>query len=102
MATRQPGGGKPGARENKKPSAQTSNSNSSDRFSDGKIKRVFAIGAALFPDKKGDALAIRIREAASKILNLEISSLHDLHWKQGEEIMKKLEEEAIKKGVWNA
>ncbi len=70
-----------------------------DLFSDAKLQRLMAIGGKLF-NLKGDALEHRLVEASSKILKKSVSDLHALHWRDGGEVMRQLEEQAIKRGVW--
>jgi hypothetical protein len=65
------------------------------------VKRLFAIGGKLF-NLKGDDLAARLLEAASKIVKAQIIELDALHWRDGNEIMKQLEEQAVKRGVWES
>jgi hypothetical protein len=72
----------------------------SDYFSGPKVKRVFAIGAKLWPDLKGEQLAARIRSAASRIVKAEVLHLDKLHYRDGNDVMKQLEATAVEKGVW--
>jgi hypothetical protein len=71
-----------------------------DVLSAPKVKRIFAIGQKLFPDLKGDALEKRLLKAASAIVKADVLNLHRLQWRDGNDVMRKLEEEAIKQGVW--
>jgi hypothetical protein len=71
-----------------------------DVLSTPKVKRVFAIGSKLWPDLKGDALEKRLLAAASKIVKADVLNLHRLQWRDGNDVMKKLEEEAVSRGVW--
>jgi hypothetical protein len=71
-----------------------------DVLSAPKVKRVFAIGSKLWPDLKGDALEKRLLAAASKIVKADVTNLHRLQWRDGNDVMKKLEEEAVRQGVW--
>ncbi len=81
----------------------------SDRFSEAQIKRTYAIAAKLF-NLTGNDLDARVIEAAQKILadslseedhkNLEGFGLESLHWRNGKKVMEKLEEQAVKRGVW--
>jgi hypothetical protein len=70
-----------------------------DLFSDAKVARLLEIGAKLF-NLKGDALETRVLGAAGKILGKSVADIHALHWRDGSEVMKQLEETAIKRGVW--
>jgi hypothetical protein len=70
-----------------------------DLFSDAKVQRLMAIGGKLF-NLKGDPLEHRLLEASSKILKKSVSDIHALHWRDGGEVMRQLEEQAIKRGVW--
>ncbi len=70
-----------------------------DLFSPAKVERLLAIGSNLF-NLKGDMLELRLLEAASKILKRSIADVHALHWRDGGEVMRQLEEQAIKRGVW--
>jgi hypothetical protein len=72
-----------------------------DLFSEAKVKRLLAIGGKLF-NLTGDALEARIIEAANKILKSNVSNLYALHWRDGGQVMKQLEEQAIKRGVWES
>jgi hypothetical protein len=72
----------------------------SDYFSGPKVKRLFAIGSKLWPELKGEALAARIRQAASRIVKSEIAHLDKLHYRDGNDVMKQLEATAVEKGVW--
>jgi hypothetical protein len=68
-------------------------------FSEAKVRRLLAIAGKLF-NLKGDALETRLIEASAKILGKSIGDVHALHWRDGNEVMKQLEETAIKRGVW--
>lgn len=70
-----------------------------DLFSHAKVERLLAIGTKLF-NLKGESLEYRLLEAASKILKRSVADLHALHWRDGGEVMRQLEEQAIKRGVW--
>lgn len=70
-----------------------------DLFSEAKVKRLYAIGGKLF-GLKGDGLEARLCSAASKILRRQVVDLHAMHWKDGGEVMKALEDQAVKRGVW--
>lgn len=70
-----------------------------DLFSEAKVKRLMAIGGKLF-GLKGDALETRLLEAATKILSKAVHDLHALHWRDGNDVMRALEETAVKRGVW--
>lgn len=70
-----------------------------DLFSDAKVKRLMAIGGKLF-GLKGDPLEARLLEAATKILAKAVHDLHALHWRDGNDVMRALEEQAVKRGVW--
>ncbi len=70
-----------------------------DLFSDAKVARLLEIGSKLF-NLKGDALETRVLGAAGKILGKSVADIHALHWRDGSEVMKQLEETAIKRGVW--
>ncbi len=72
-----------------------------DLFSETKVRRLLAIGAKLF-NLKGDTLETRLLEAASKILGKGVEDLNALHWKDGNKVMQALEDQAIKRGVWDA
>ena len=72
-----------------------------DLFSETKVRRLLAIGGKLFA-LKGDALETRLIEAASKILGNGVADLNALHWKDGNKVMQALEDQAIKRGVWDA
>jgi hypothetical protein len=72
-----------------------------DLFSETKVRRLLAIGAKLF-NLKGDPLETRLLEAASKILGRGVADLNALHWKDGNKVMQALEDQAIKRGVWDA
>ncbi|HEX2864885.1 MAG TPA: recombinase RecT, partial [Deinococcales bacterium] len=72
-----------------------------DLFSEAKVGRLCAIGAKLF-GLKGDALDARLASAASKILKNRVADLHALHWKDGNDVMRALEDEAVRRGVWQA
>jgi hypothetical protein len=72
-----------------------------DLFSETKVRRLLAIGAKLF-NLKGDTLETRLLEAASKILGKGVADLNALHWKDGNKVMQALEDQAIKRGVWDA
>ena len=58
-----------------------------------------AIANALF-DLRDPALSTRVLEAGSKILKRRVSQLTRLHWRDGGEIMRQLEQSAVKRGVW--
>ncbi len=68
-------------------------------FSEAKVRRLLSIAGKLF-NLKGEQLENRVLEASSKILKKSIADVHALHWKDGNEVMKQLEETAIKRGVW--
>ena len=68
-------------------------------FSEAKVRRLLAIAGKLF-NLKGDPLETRLLEASAKILGKSIGDVHALHWRDGNEVMKQLEETAIKRGVW--
>jgi hypothetical protein len=68
-------------------------------FSEAKVRRLLSIAGKLF-NLKGEALETRVLEASSKILKKSIADVHALHWRDGNEVMKQLEETAIKRGVW--
>ena len=68
-------------------------------FSDAKVRRLLAIGAKLF-NLNGDVLEARVLGAAGKILGKSIADLYALQWRDGGEVMKQLEETAVKRGVW--
>lgn len=68
-------------------------------FSDAKVRRLLIIGAKLF-NLQGDALEARVLGAAGKILGKSIADLYALQWRDGGEVMKQLEETAVKRGVW--
>ena len=68
-------------------------------FSDAKVRRLLTIGAKLF-NLQGDALEARVLGAAGKILGKSIADLYALQWRDGGEVMKQLEETAVKRGVW--
>jgi hypothetical protein len=72
----------------------------SDYFSGPKVKRLFAIGSKLWPELKGEQLAARIRQAASRIVKSEVAHLDKLHYRDGNDVMKQLEATAVEKGVW--
>jgi hypothetical protein len=72
-----------------------------DLFSETKVRRLLAIGGKLF-NLKGDPLETRLLEAASKILGKGVEDLNALHWKDGNKVMQALEDQAIKRGVWDA
>jgi hypothetical protein len=72
-----------------------------DLFSETKVRRLLAIGGKLF-NLKGDTLETRLLEAASKILGKGVEDLNALHWKDGNKVMQALEDQAIKRGVWDA
>jgi hypothetical protein len=68
-------------------------------FSEAKVRRLLSIAGKLF-NLKGEALETRLLEASGKILKKSIADVHALHWRDGNEVMKQLEETAIKRGVW--
>ena len=68
-------------------------------FSDAKVRRLLTIAAKLF-NLQGDALEARVLGAAGKILGKSIADLYALQWRDGGEVMKQLEETAVKRGVW--
>ena len=68
-------------------------------FSDAKVRRLLAIGGKLF-NLSGDALEARVLGAAGKILSKSVADLYALQWRDGSEVMKQLEENAVKRGVW--
>jgi hypothetical protein len=70
-----------------------------DLFSQAKVERLLSIGTKLF-NMRGESLEYRLIEAASKILKRSVADLHALHWRDGGEVMRQLEEQAIKRGVW--
>ncbi len=70
-----------------------------DLFSQAKVERLLSIGTKLF-NLRGESLEYRLIEAASKILKRSVADLHALHWRDGGEVMRQLEEQAIKRGVW--
>ncbi len=70
-----------------------------DLFSQAKVERLLSIGTKLF-NMRGESLEHRLLEAASKILKRSVADLHSLHWRDGGEVMRQLEEQAIKRGVW--
>jgi hypothetical protein len=70
-----------------------------DLFSHQKVERLMSIGTKLF-NLRGESLEYRLLEAASKILKRSVADLHALHWRDGGEVMRQLEEQAIKRGVW--
>jgi hypothetical protein len=70
-----------------------------DLFSHAKVERLISIGTKLF-NLRGESLEYRLLEAASKILKRSVADLHALHWRDGGEVMRQLEEQAIKRGVW--
>lgn len=72
-----------------------------DLFSETKVRRLLAIGGKLF-NLKGDSLETRMLEAASKILGRGVADLNALHWKDGNKVMHALEDQAVKRGVWDA
>lgn len=72
-----------------------------DLFSESKVRRLLAIGGKLF-NLKGDSLETRLLEAASKILGKGVADLNGLHWKDGSKVMQALEDQAVKRGVWDA
>ena len=69
-------------------------------FSEAQHKRLGAIASKLFPDLKGNDLTARVSEAASKILGVETTNLATLNKTDGQKVMKALEDQAVKKGVW--
>jgi hypothetical protein len=83
------------------PQRSKTNNQNSDRnlFSAGKIKRTQAIAKNLF-NLTGEKLNARILEAASKILEREITDLSVLKWQDGQKVMDELEKTAIERGVW--
>ena len=70
-----------------------------DLFSQAKVERLLDIAGKLF-NLRGEALEHRLSEAASKILKRSVADIHALHWRDGGEVMRQLEEQAIKRGVW--
>jgi hypothetical protein len=70
-----------------------------DLFSHAKVERLLGIAGKLF-NLRGEPLEFRLLEAASKILKRSVADLHALHWRDGGEVMRQLEEQAIKRGVW--
>ena len=70
-----------------------------DLFSQAKVERLLSIGTKLF-NMRGESLEQRLLEAAGKILKRGVADLHSLHWRDGGEVMRQLEEQAIKRGVW--
>ncbi len=70
-----------------------------DLFSQAKVERLLSIGTKLF-NMRGEALEQRLLEAAGKILKRSVADLHSLHWRDGGEVMRQLEEQAVKRGVW--
>lgn len=70
-----------------------------DLFSHAKVERLLSIGTKLF-NMRGESLEHRLLEAAGKILKRSVADLHALHWRDGGEVMRQLEEQAIKRGVW--
>jgi hypothetical protein len=60
-----------------------------------------AIGSKLF-NLRDESLENRLLEASSKILKKSIADLNALHWRDGNEVMRQLEETAVKRGVWDA
>jgi hypothetical protein len=70
-----------------------------DLFSHAKVERLLGIGGKLF-NLRGESLEGRLLEAASKILKRSVADIHALHWRDGGEVMRQLEEQAIKRGVW--
>ena len=72
-----------------------------DLFSETKVRRLMAIGGKLF-NLKGEQLETRLLEAASKIIGKGVADLHALHWRDGNKVMQALEDQAVKRGVWDA
>lgn len=72
-----------------------------DLFSESKVRRLMAIGSKLF-NLRDESLENRLLEASSKILKKSIADLNALHWRDGNEVMRQLEETAVKRGVWDA
>ncbi len=72
-----------------------------DLFSESKVRRLMAIGSKLF-NLRDESLETRLLEASSKILKKAIADLNALHWRDGNEVMRQLEETAVKRGVWDA
>jgi hypothetical protein len=70
-----------------------------DLFSHAKVERLLSIGTKLF-NLRGESLEYRLLEAAGKILKRSVADLHALHWRDGGEVMRQLEEQAVKRGVW--
>jgi hypothetical protein len=70
-----------------------------DLFSQAKVERLLGIAGKLF-NLRGESLEGRLLEAASKILKRSVADIHALHWRDGGEVMRQLEEQAIKRGVW--
>lgn len=66
---------------------------------------MFAIAQTLFLDAnnkplKGDAMTVRLREACSKILKCEVKHIHLLAQRDGIDVIRALEKEAVRRGVW--
>ncbi len=72
-----------------------------DVFTETKMRRLYAIAEKLF-NLKDDALEARLIEASSKIVKRNIMDMNALHWRDGNEVMRQLEEQAIKRGLWEA
>jgi hypothetical protein len=72
-----------------------------DLFSETKVRRLMTIGGKLF-NLKGEQLETRLLEAASKIVGKAVADLHALHWRDGNKVMQALEDQAVKRGVWDA
>ena len=70
-----------------------------DVFGQNKVQRLLTIAEKLFK-LRGEDLEARVLTAASKILGRDVADLHALHWRDGSDVMHALEEQAVKKGVW--
>ncbi|MFN3266002.1 MAG: hypothetical protein ACK41E_04085 [Deinococcales bacterium] len=70
-----------------------------DLFSQQKVERLLSIAGKLF-NLRGEQLEQRLLEAAGKILKRSVADIYALHWRDGGEVMRQLEEQAIKRGVW--
>ncbi|HEX2863144.1 MAG TPA: phage recombination protein Bet [Deinococcales bacterium] len=73
----------------------------SDVMSEAKVRRVFALGHKLWPELDGNEFTERVVSAASRILNAQVRRLDRLAKHDGDEVMKQLEAEAKKRGVWS-